>query len=81
VPWHPLRSTPPFAQNASSLWGGDVNWRTALATALWGQGFSATGSTGAVGFLPSGDRNATVQLVKVQPGTRSGTGFNLVPLP
>ncbi len=110
VPWHPLRSTPPFAQNASSLWGGDVNWRTALsydafqalkaartvgnvapgsgatgrtaiATALGGQGFSATGSTGAVGFLPSGDRNATVLLVKVQPGTRSGTGFDFVPLP
>ncbi|MEB3288848.1 MAG: ABC transporter substrate-binding protein [Leptolyngbya sp.] len=110
VPWHPLRSTPPFAQNAASLWGGDVNWRTALsydafqalkaartggnvapgsgvsgrtalATALGGQGFSATGSTGAVSFLPSGDRNATVQLVKVQPGTRSGTGFDFVPLP
>jgi branched-chain amino acid transport system substrate-binding protein len=110
VPWHPLRSTPPFAQNASSLWGGDVNWRTALsydafqalrsaqsagnvapgsgatgrstlATSLGGQGFSATGSTGAVSFLPSGDRNATVLLVEVQPGTRSGTGFDFVPLP
>jgi branched-chain amino acid transport system substrate-binding protein len=110
VPWHPLRSTPPFAQTASSLWGGDVNWRTALsydafqalktarsvgnvapgsgttgrtalASALGGQGFSATGSTGAVTFLPSGDRNATVLLVQVQPGSRSGTGFDFVPLP
>ncbi|WOD39034.1 ABC transporter substrate-binding protein [Nodosilinea sp. E11] len=110
VPWHPLKSTPPFAQTASSLWGGDVNWRTALSydafqafssaqsvgnitpasgqqgrtavgQALAGQGFSATGSTGAISFLPSGDRNATVLLVEVQPGSRSGTGYDFVPLP
>ncbi len=110
VPWHPLKSTPPFAQTSSSLWGGDVNWRTALSydafqafrsaqtvgkvapasgpqgraalgQALSGQGFSASGSTGAISFLPSGDRNTTVLLVKVQPGTRSGTGFDFVPLP
>ncbi|WP_017299194.1 ABC transporter substrate-binding protein [Nodosilinea nodulosa] len=110
VPWHPLKSTPPFAQTSSSLWGGDVNWRTALSydafqafrsaqavgkvapasgpqgrvalgQSLAGQGFSATGSTGAISFLPSGDRNTTVLLVKVQPGSRSGTGFDFVPLP
>ncbi|MGB3202998.1 MAG: ABC transporter substrate-binding protein [Nodosilinea sp.] len=110
VPWHPLKSTPPFAQTSSSLWGGDVNWRTALSydafqalsaartkgnvapgsdtsgraaigQALANQGFSANGSTGAIGFLPSGDRNTTVLLVKVQAGNRSGTGFDFVPLP
>ena len=110
VPWHPLKSTPPFAQSASSLWGGDVNWRTALSydafqtflaaqsvsnitlasglqgrvalgQALAGQGFSATGSTGSINFLPSGDRNSTVLLVSVEPGNRSGTGFDFVPLP
>ncbi|MFQ4137614.1 ABC transporter substrate-binding protein [Nodosilinea sp. PGN35] len=110
VPWHPLKSTPPFAQTSSGLWGGDVNWRTALSydafqalssartvgnvapgsgtqgrtalgQALAGQGFSATGSTGAISFLPSGDRNTTVLLVEVQPGSRSGTGFDFVPLP
>jgi branched-chain amino acid transport system substrate-binding protein len=110
VPWHPLKSTPPFAQSASSLWGGDVNWRTALSydafqtflaaqsvsnitlasglqgrvalgQALAGQGFSATGSTGSISFLPSGDRNSTVLLVSVEPGNRSGTGFDFVPLP
>jgi branched-chain amino acid transport system substrate-binding protein len=110
VPWHPLKSTPPFAQTSSGLWGGDVNWRTALSydafqalssartvgnvtpaqgqqgraaigQALAGQGFSANGSTGAIGFLPSGDRNATVLLVEVKPGSRSGTGFDFVPLP
>ncbi|MGB3136773.1 MAG: ABC transporter substrate-binding protein [Nodosilinea sp.] len=110
VPWHPLKSTPPFAQTASNLWGGDVNWRTALSydafeafrsaqtvakaapasgskgrtalgKALTGQGFSATGSTGTISFLPSGDRNATVLLVEVKPGSRSGAGFDFVPLP
>jgi branched-chain amino acid transport system substrate-binding protein len=110
VPWHPLKSTPPFAQTSSGLWGGDVNWRTALSydafqalgsaqasgnvsptsgsqgraaigQALAGQGFSANGSTGAISFLPSGDRNTTVLLVQVEPGTRSGTGFDFVPLP
>lgn len=110
VPWHPLKSTPPFAQTSSGLWGGDVNWRTALSydafqafssassasnvtatsgqqgrvavgQALAGQGFSATGSTGAISFLPSGDRNTTVLLVAVEPGSRSGTGFDFVPLP
>ncbi|MGG6237727.1 ABC transporter substrate-binding protein [Nodosilinea sp. AN01ver1] len=110
VPWHPLKSTPPFAQTSSGLWGGDVNWRTALSydafqvlssartvgnvapgsglsgrtaigQALATQGFSANGSTGAISFLPSGDRNTTVLLVKVQPGSRSGTGFDFVPLP
>ncbi|MBD2108853.1 ABC transporter substrate-binding protein [Nodosilinea sp. FACHB-13] len=110
VPWHPLKSAPPFAQTASGLWGGDVNWRTALSydafqvlssartvgnvapdsgtsgraalgQALATQGFSANGSTGTINFLPSGDRNTTVLLVEVKPGTRSGTGFDFVPLP
>ncbi len=32
VPWHPS-ATPgnPFAENARTLWGGTVNWRTAMA--------------------------------------------------
>lgn len=110
VPWHPLKSTPPFAQVSSGLWGGDVNWRTALSydafqalrsartvanvspnagaqgrtalgQSLAAQGFSASGSTGAISFLPSGDRNAAVLLVQVEPGSRSGTGFDFVPLP
>ncbi|TVQ05621.1 MAG: hypothetical protein EA368_18980 [Leptolyngbya sp. DLM2.Bin27] len=110
VPWHPLKSTPPFAQVAASTWGGDINWRTALSydafqalssartvgnvapgsgvqgrtalgQAMAGQGFAASGATGAISFLPSGDRNATVLLVKVEPGSRSGTGFDFVPLP
>jgi branched-chain amino acid transport system substrate-binding protein len=102
VPWHPRQSNPQFAQAAAQLWGGDINWRTALsydalqvlqaaakgnltaarpalAEALGASGFSATGATGAISFLPSGDRNSTVTLVRVQPGQRSGTGFDFVP--
>ncbi len=30
VPWHP-NSTDPFLANARKLWGGTVNWRTAMA--------------------------------------------------
>lgn len=55
--------------------------RTALGQSLAAQGFSASGSTGAISFLPSGDRNAAVLLVQVEPGSRSGTGFDFVPLP
>lgn len=109
VPWHPRQSNPQFAQTAAQLWGGDINWRTALsydalqvlkaaaatgnltptlaapaarpalAEALGASGFSATGATGAISFLPSGDRNSTVTLVRVEPGQRSGTGFDFVP--
>ncbi|MBD1912005.1 MULTISPECIES: ABC transporter substrate-binding protein [unclassified Leptolyngbya] len=43
--------------------------------------FTATGATSNVQFFPSGDRNQNVQLVKVQPGGRSGKGFDFVPVP
>jgi branched-chain amino acid transport system substrate-binding protein len=108
VPWHPQKADTKFTQASASLWGGDINWRTALSydafqalrsarttgnvtpdmgtqgrvplgQALAGQGFTATGTTGPISFLPSGDRNSNVLLVKVQPGSRSGTGFDFVP--
>ena len=32
VPWHAMGNTnPSFSQTSRSLWGGDVNWRTAMA--------------------------------------------------
>ena len=42
--------------------------------------FSATGATGDVRFLPSGDRNRAAQLVQVQVGNRSGIGFDFTPI-
>ncbi|MGY2976698.1 ABC transporter substrate-binding protein [Thermostichus sp. MS-CIW-37] len=105
VPWHPqVPRNRGFAQAAAQLWGGQVNWRTALAydaTRVFLQAFSqgATsrnavlarlqdpnfllqdGASGEVRFLPSGDRNAPNVLVRVEPGNRSGTGYDFVPLP
>jgi branched-chain amino acid transport system substrate-binding protein len=54
--------------------------RTAVQQALSSSDFSATGSSGEIKFLPSGDRNRAVQLVKVQPGIRTPWGFEFVPV-
>lgn len=42
--------------------------------------FFAQGATGVVRFLPSGDRNQGIQLVEIQPGVRSGYGYDFVPV-
>ncbi|GET43553.1 ABC transporter substrate-binding protein [Microseira wollei] len=103
VPWHP-EAIPdnPFSKNARKYWGGDVNWRTALAydatqaiiaglkqdntrqglqKTLSSSEFSANGATGKIQFLPSGDRNDSSILVKIQPGQSSGTGYDFAPVP
>ena len=54
--------------------------RQGVQQALRANNFSTPGATGEIRFLPSGDRNQSVQLVQVQPGTRSGFGFDFVPL-
>jgi len=54
--------------------------RDGLQKELSSSGFSANGATGAVQFLPSGDRNGAAILVQVQPGKSSNTGFDFVPL-
>jgi branched-chain amino acid transport system substrate-binding protein len=101
VPWV-LLSNPqaPFTQEARKFWGGDVNWRTAMAydaaevliaglkrsptregiqQTLSAPNFSVAGATGTVQFLPSGDRAQAMQLVVVEPGSRSGYGYDFVP--
>ncbi|MGI2907585.1 ABC transporter substrate-binding protein [Tolypothrix sp. VBCCA 56010] len=55
--------------------------REGVQQALTSSNFSATGASGAIRFLASGDRNAPVQLVKIAPGTRSRTGYDFVPIP
>ncbi|MBO0351336.1 ABC transporter substrate-binding protein [Phormidium pseudopriestleyi FRX01] len=44
-------------------------------------GFLAQGGSGNIRFLPSGDRNQATELVKVEPGTRSGLGYDFIPIP
>lgn len=55
--------------------------RTGVQQALISSDFSATGADGAIQFLPSGDRNRAVQLVKIQPGKRTSFGYEFVPVP
>jgi branched-chain amino acid transport system substrate-binding protein len=103
VPWHILGDPSSlFPLAATRLWGGDVNWRTALAydaakaliaameikpdrqgiqQVLSASNFSTSGASGDIRFFPSGDRNQTVQLVKIIPGNRSGFGYDFVPMP
>lgn len=101
VAWYPPQSSNLFTQDAQKLWGGAINWRTAMAydavqsllkaiasgedrekiqQALANPEFLAPGATTEISFLPSGDRNLRGTLIKIQPGKKSGTGYDFVPL-
>jgi branched-chain amino acid transport system substrate-binding protein len=54
--------------------------RTGIQQALSASDFSATGASGQIRFLPSGDRNRAVQLVIVKPGNRTSYGYDFVPI-
>lgn len=54
--------------------------RTGVQEALSASDFTPEGATGVIRFLPSGDRNQPLQLVKVEPGNRSGFGYDFVPV-
>ncbi|NEQ52345.1 MAG: ABC transporter substrate-binding protein [Leptolyngbya sp. SIO3F4] len=54
--------------------------REGIRDVLHAPNFSADGATGKVHFLPSGDRNRAAQLVQIQPGNRSGIGFDFIPI-
>ncbi len=53
--------------------------REGVQQALRSPDFSAEGASGAVRFLPSGDRNQSVQLVTVRAVQRAGRDFNFEP--
>ncbi|MCL1475071.1 ABC transporter substrate-binding protein [Argonema antarcticum] len=55
--------------------------RAGVQQALSSSDFSTTGASGTIRFLPSGDRNANIQLVQILPGNRSRTGYDFVPVP
>jgi branched-chain amino acid transport system substrate-binding protein len=100
VPWYPEGKNS-FTEDAQKLWGGAVNWRTAMAydatktistgmassqeraqlqQALANPEFITQGATTDISFLPSGDRKLKGTLIKIQPGNKSGTGYDFVPL-
>ncbi|MDJ0583708.1 ABC transporter substrate-binding protein [Microcystis sp. M49636_WE2] len=54
--------------------------REGVQQALRSSNFSVPGATNPVRFLPSGDRNQSVQLVVVKPGSRSSFGVDFVPI-
>ena len=54
--------------------------REAVQAALRSTDFSAQGASSAIQFLPSGDRNSSIQLVTVTQGNRSGFGYDFVPI-
>jgi branched-chain amino acid transport system substrate-binding protein len=56
--------------------------RSGIQQALSSPDFFAMGASGAIRFLESGDRNTSVQLVKIEAkkSSRSNTGFDFVPL-
>jgi branched-chain amino acid transport system substrate-binding protein len=101
LPWH-IRgnNNPGFSKAATHLWGGNVNWRTAMTydatqsliagikadpsrqgiqQTLSKAGFSVTGASGIVKFLPSGERNLRMQLVQVEIDSNSEFGYSFVP--
>ena len=53
--------------------------RVGIQQALTRPGFSAKGASGTVSFLPSGDRIATVQLVRLVASPNDRYGYNFVP--
>jgi branched-chain amino acid transport system substrate-binding protein len=53
--------------------------REGLAAAL-SSNLNIEGATAPIRFLPTGDRNEPSQLVQVQPGNRSGTGYDYIPV-
>ncbi len=55
--------------------------RSGIHTTLRHTDFTAPGASRPVQFLPSGDRNAPVQLVKIVEGNRSSYGYDFEPLP
>jgi len=57
--------------------------RESLQDSLASNGFSAPGVIQPVKFLPSGDRDGRVIMVEVQRtnSSRSGTGYDFVPVP
>ncbi|NJO41646.1 MAG: ABC transporter substrate-binding protein [Cyanobacteria bacterium CRU_2_1] len=54
--------------------------RQGVQQALNTPGFSVAGATGTIEFLRSGDRNQPMQLVVIEPGSRSGYGYDFVPV-
>ncbi len=54
--------------------------RSGIQQAISSANFSTEGSAGTIGFLPSGDSNAPVQLVKIVSSVNSSPGYDFIPV-
>lgn len=54
--------------------------RPEIQQSLLASDFSAFGASGQILFQQTGDRNGSIQLVKVAPGSKSGAGYDFVPI-
>jgi len=54
--------------------------REGIQSALANPNFVAQGASSPIRFLPSGDRNQSIQLVMVKPGKRSGYNYDFIPI-
>ncbi|NEP41889.1 MAG: ABC transporter substrate-binding protein [Okeania sp. SIO2H7] len=54
--------------------------RPGIQQTLLASDFSAFGASGEILFQQTGDRNGSIQLVKVAPGSKSGAGYDFVPI-
>ncbi|MGI0491622.1 ABC transporter substrate-binding protein [Alkalinema pantanalense CENA528] len=55
--------------------------RKGVQQALTSPSFTVAGASRTISFLPSGDRNVPVQLVKIVAGDRSTYGYDFTPIP
>ncbi|MEL6814371.1 MAG: ABC transporter substrate-binding protein [Cyanobacteria bacterium J06598_3] len=79
VNWRTVMAYDAVTTLAAAIQTGGAN-RQDIADALSASGFSAEGATDTVRFLPTGDRNQPSQLVTIEPGPRSGSGYDYVPV-
>lgn len=81
VSWRSALAYDAISAIITGLKQGEIT-RQGLQQTLSNLKFSSKGATGEIKFLPSGDRNGAVILVKVEANqsSKSGTGFDFVPI-
>ncbi|WP_346290464.1 ABC transporter substrate-binding protein [Sphaerothrix gracilis] len=80
VSWRTAMAYDAVMAIAAALESTPVTNRQNLQATLTSATFAADGAASQVKFLPSGDRNQAAQLVTVEPGSRSGRGYDFVPV-
>lgn len=80
VNWRSASAYDAFSAIAQGLKESNFSSRAALQQVIIQPQFRAPASQDQVSFQPSGDRVASVTLIQVQPGTKSGTGYDFVKL-